>query len=234
LGFRWRDAVVLQPNAALLGWSLAFRDFAMLDKGDLFAVSRPFSAWEGMIGLLAPLAVGTTSILLPRSLDELSNAANGQRLAGIWLDWAQAETLAPNLSRGQRRGDLQWVYLSVDAPFSVRKRRRLRRMLGSQILTVLGSPATGPIAGSPRTWLIDEAVGTPTTGVDLFPVDSPGGRLADAPWPLLASASVGVKSTLFVPEMSIEGPAPGRFISKDVFDTGTQGTIDANGFLYLV
>jgi hypothetical protein len=107
-------------------------------------------------------------------------------------------------------------------------------MLGSQILTVLGTPATGSVAGSPRTWFIDEAVGTPTTGVDLFPVDSPGGRLSDAPWPLLASASVGVKSTFVVPEMSIEGTAPGRFISKDVFDTGTSGMIDANGFLYLV
>jgi hypothetical protein len=77
-------------------------------------------------------------------------------------------------------------------------------------------------------------VGTPTTGVDLLPVNSTGGRLADAPWPLLASASVGVKSTFFAPEMSIEGTAPGRFISADVFDTGTSGMIDANGFLYLV
>jgi acyl-CoA synthetase (AMP-forming)/AMP-acid ligase II len=234
LGFRWGDAVVLQPNAALLGWSMAFRDFAMLDKGELFTVSKLFSAWEGMIGLLAPLAVGATSILHSGSLAEVLGAASRERLSGIWLDWTQAEALASDLSVGQRRGDLNWVYISVDSPFSVRKRRRLGRMLGSQILTVLGTPATGSVAGSPRTWFIDEAVGTPTTGVDLFPVDSPGGRLSDAPWPLLASASVGVKSTFVVPEMSIEGTAPGRFISKDVFDTGTSGMIDANGFLYLV
>jgi hypothetical protein len=234
LGFRWGDAVVLQPNAALLGWSLAFRDFAMLDKNELFIVSLPFSAWEGIIGLLAPLAVGATAILHSGSLAEVLDAVSRKRLTGIWLDWTQAEALASDLNAGQRRGGLNWAYISVDAPFSVRKRRRLGRMLGSQILTVLGTPATGPVAGSPRTWLIDEAVGTPTTGVDLFPVDSPGGRLADAPWPLLTSASVGVKSTLAVPEMSIEGTAPGSFISKDVFDTGTSGRIDANGFLYLV
>lgn len=234
LGFRWGDAVVLQPNAALLGWSLAFRDFAMLDKGELFTVSRPFSTWEGMIGLLAPLAVGATAILHAGSLAETLDAVSRKGLAGIWLDWSQAEALAADVNVGLRRGPLNWAYISVHAPFSVRKRRRLGRMLGSQILTVLGTPATGPVAGSPRTWLIDEAVGTPTTGVDLFPVNSSGGRLADAPWPLLASAGVGVKSTLVVPEMSIEGTAPGRFITNDIFDTGTSGVIDANGFLYLV
>jgi len=190
--------------------------------------------WEGVIGLLAPLMVGATSILHSGSLGEVLDAANHERLGGIWLDWAQAEALASDLRVRQRRGHWEWVYISVDSPFSVRKRRRLGRLLGSQILTVLGTPATGPIAGSPRTWLIDEAVGTPMTGVDLFPVDSPAGRLAGAPWPLLTSASVGVKSTFFAPEMSIEGTAPGRFISEDVFDTGTSGLIDANGFLYLV
>jgi hypothetical protein len=234
LGFRWGDAIVLQPNAALLGWSVAFRDFAMLDKSELFTVSKPFSAWEGMIGLLAPLAVGATAVLHSGSLAEVLGAARRKGLSGIWLDWSQAEALASDPGAGPRRGGLNWVYISVDAPFSVRKRRRLGRMLGSQILTVLGTPVTGPVAGSPRTWLIDEAVGTPTTGVDLYPVNSAGARLADAPWPLLASAGVGVKSTLVVPEMSIEGNAPGRFISNDIFDTGTFGVIDANGFLYLV
>jgi len=234
LGFRWGDAVVLQPNAALLGWSLAFRAFAMLDKGELFTVFRPFSTWEGVIGLLAPLAVGATSILHSGSLGEVLDAANHERLGGIWLDWAQADALASDLRVRQRRGDWGWVYISVDSPFSVRKRRRLGRLLGSQILTALGTPATGPIAGSPRTWLIDEAVGTPMTGVDLFPVDGPAGRLAAPPWPLLTSAGVGVKSTFFAPEMSIEGTAPGRFISEDVLDTGVPGMIDANGFLYLV
>lgn len=234
LGFRWGDSVVLQPGEALLGWSLAFRAFAMLDKGELFTVFRPFSTWEGVIGLLAPLAVGAAAILPSRSWGEVLDAVRQERLRGIWLDWAQAEALASDLRVRQRRGLLEWVYISVASPFSVRKRRRLGRLLGSQVLTALGTPATGPIAGSPRPWLIDEAVGTPMTGVDLFPVDGPGGRLAGPPWPLLASASVGVKSTLFAPRMSLEGTAPGRFVSEDVLDTGVAGIIDANGFLYLV
>jgi hypothetical protein len=234
LGFRWGDAVVLQPNAALLGWSLAFRAFAMLDKGELFTVCRPFSTWESVIGLLAPLLVGAISILPSDSWGEVLDAANHERLRGIWLDWAQAEALASDLRVRRRRGHWEWVYISVHSPFSVRKRRRLGRLLGSQILTALGTPATGPIAGSPRPWLIDEAVGTPMTGVDLFPVDGPAGRLAGPPWPLLASASVGVKSTFFAPEMSLEGTAPGRFVSEDVLDTDIPGMIDANGFLYLV
>lgn len=234
LGFRWGDSVVLQPNLALLGWSLAFRAFAMLDKGELFIVLRPLSTWEGVIGLLAPLLVGATSILPPNSWEEVLDAANQERLRGIWLDWPQAEALATDPRVRHRRGHWEWVYISVDCPISARKRRRLRRLLGSQILTALGTPATGPIAGSPRPWLIDEAVGTPMTGVDLFPVDRAAGRLAGPPWPLLASASVGVKSTFFAPEMRLEGTAPGQFVSEDVLDTGVPGMIDANGFLYLV
>ena len=234
LGFRWGDAVVLQPNAALLGWSLAFRAFAMLDKGELFTVFRPFSTWEGVIGLLAPLAVGATSILHSGSLGEVLDAANHERLGGIWLDWAQAEALASGPEGEAATGALgMGLHLRQFAVLR-EERRRLGRLLGGQILTALGTPATGPIAGSPRTWLIDEAVGTPMTGVDLFPVDGPAGRLADPPWPLLASASVGVKSMFFAPEMSLEGTAPGNIISEDVLDTGVAGRIDANGFLYLV
>jgi hypothetical protein len=234
LGFCWGNAVVLQPNPALLGWSLAFRAFAMLNKGERFIVFRPLSTWEGMIGLLAPLAVGATAILHCGSLREVRDAANRLDLGGIWVDWEQAEALASDLNVRQRRGCWEWIYISVDSPFSVRKRRQLGRLLGAQILTALGTPATGPIAASPRTWFIDEAVGTPMTGVDLFPVDSLAGRLASPPWPILASASVGVKSKLFAPEMSFEGTAPGRFVSEDVLDTGCPGMIDANGFLYLV
>jgi hypothetical protein len=234
LGFRWGDAVVLQPNLALLGWSLAFRAFAMLDTGERFTVFRPFSTWEGVIGLLAPLLVGATSILPSSAWEEGLGAGDQERLRGIWLDWAQAEALASDLRVRHRRGHWEWVYISVDSPISARKRRRLRRLLGGQVLTALGTPATGPIAGSPRPWLIDEAVGTPMTGVDLFPVDRAAGRLAGPPWPLLASASVGVKSTFLAPEMRLEGTAPGRFVSEDVLDTGVTGMIDANGFLYLV
>jgi len=234
LGFRWGGAVVLQPNATLLGWSLGFRSFAMLDKSDLFIVLQPFATWEGVIGLLAPLLVGATAILHSGSLYDVPESTTHEHLKGVWLDWVDAETLALSPNARERRGRWEWIYVSVDSPLSVRKRRRLERLLGAQLLTILGTPATGPIAGSPRTWHIDEAVGTPMTGVDLFPVDSQAARLANPPWPLLAAASVGVKSNFLAPEMSIEGAAPGRFISEDVLDTGVTGMIDANGFLYLV
>ena len=234
LGFRWGHAVVLQPNAALLGWSLAFRAFAMLEKDERFAVFRPLSTWEGVIGLLAPLVVGATAMCPSGAWEAVLDAAAQERPGGMWLDRAQAEALATDLRARPRRARPAWLYVSVDSPISARTRRRLRRVLGGQVLTALGTPATGPIAGSPRPWLIDEAVGTPMTGVDLFPVDRAAGRLAEPPWPLLASAGVGVKSTLFAPEMSLEGAAPGRFVSEDVLDTGVSGRIDANGFLYLV
>ncbi len=233
LGFRWGDAVVLQPNGPLLGWALAFRAFAELDKGDRFTVVRPLASWESLIGLLAPLLVGATSLLPAGSFEEILGAANGGPAGGIWLDWEQADVLIERTGWSGKAA-WQWVYVSVHSPVPVRKRRRLGRLLGTPVLTAFGTPATGPVAASPRSWFIEEAVGTPMTGVDLVPVDHPTGHVAEPPWPLLAYASVGVKSTFLAPDMAFEGGAPGRFVEPDVLDTGVAGRIDANGFLYLV
>lgn len=233
LGLRWGEAIVLQPNGPLLGWALAFRAFAELDKGDRFTVVRPLSSWESLIGLLAPLLVGATSLLPAGSLEEALGAANGGSAGGIWLDWKQADALIERTGWSGKAA-WQWVYVSVHSPVPVRKRKRLGRLLGSPILTAFGTPATGPVAASPRSWFIEEAVGTPMTGVDLVPVDRPTGHVAEPPWPLLAYASVGVKSTFLAAEMVVQGSAPGQFVEPDVLDTGVTGRIDANGFLYLV
>lgn len=234
LGLCWGDGFALQLDAALLGWSQAFRAFTMLDKDELFTVARPLATWEGLIGLLAPLSVGATAILHAGTLEATLQAADRTRVAGIWLDWAQAEALTSAASVRPRHGGTKWAYVSVDTPFSARKRRRLGRLLDAQALSIFGTPGTGPVAASPRTWFIDEAVGTPMTGVDLYPVDHAAARLAAPPWPLLSSASLGVKSTFFTPEMTVEGAAPGRFVEDGVLDTGVASVIDANGFLYLV
>jgi hypothetical protein len=110
----------------------------------------------------------------------------------------------------------------------------LSRVLGRPVLTAFGTPATGLVAASPQVWFIEEAVGIPLTGVDLVPVDGVGGHLAEPPWPLLAYANVGVKSSFLAPPSSLSGDAPGGFVEPDVLDTGVAGRIDANGFLYLV
>jgi hypothetical protein len=229
--FPWDGSFALQPNAVLLGWALAFRAFAALGTGDLFIVSRGLYTWEGVVGLLSPLTVGDTCWLPTPSDDTIRSA--GLPLVGAWLDWAEAEAIleTPDLARSV--GVFEWVFVSVDSPIPVRKRRRLGRVLQTQVLTVFGTPGTGPIAASPRKWSIDEAVGTPVTGVDVLPLDERQ-QPAEPPWHLLTGARIGVKSSYFVPGMEIEGPAAARILEDGAIDTMAYGRMDANGLLYLL
>ncbi|HSL25336.1 MAG TPA: AMP-binding protein [Acidimicrobiia bacterium] len=231
--FHWERSFALQPNAVLLGWALAFRAFAGLRTSDLFPVFRGLSQWEGVVGLLAPLAVGATCLLSTTSFLEATRTHRHPATAGSWLAWSQAEAILEDAGPGGSDGPGEWIYVSVDSPIPVRKRRRLGRLLGAQVLTVFGTPATGPVAASPREWSIDEAVGTPITGVDLVPLDETR-RPAEPPWHLLASARVGVKSSFFGPGMEFEGPAADRYSADGVLDTAAQGRVDANGLLYLL
>lgn len=231
----WGDALVLHGDQSLLGWALAFRAFAELEKGDRFVVLRPLSAWEGVIGLLAPLVVGSTA-LIPDvgGVDDGLEFAEASGAAGLWIGSDQARQMSGGGGPAPHRGAWRWIFVSVDKPWSVRERRRLGRLTGARVLTTFGTPATGPVAASPRTWSIDEAVGTPMTGVDLVPVDYVNGTVAEPPWPVLSHAGVGVTSAFLAKGITVEGVGPGGFVDDEVFDTGARGRIDANGFLYLV
>lgn len=235
LGLLWGDGLVLHGDESLLGWALAFRAFAELAKDDLFAVLRPLSEWEGLVGLFSPLVVGST-VVLPEAdrLDDSLDFVEDSGATGLWVGSDQAREMLGLVGVRAHRGTWRWVYVSVDGPWSVRDRRRLGRLVAVPVLTVFGTPGTGPVAASPYSWCIDEAVGTPMTGVDLVPVDQGNRRVAEPPWPVLAYAGVGVRSTLFGTGVVLEGAAPGGFVEEEVFDTGARGRIDANGFLYLV
>lgn len=107
------------------------------------------------------------------------------------------------------------------------------RQLRTPVLTIFGTPATGPVAASPREWSIDEAVGIPFTGVDIVPIDDLG-RPAQPPWHLITSARVGVQSSLLTDGFEIEGPKQASELPGRLIDIGVQGRMDANGFLYLL
>jgi len=233
-GLGWSRSFALQPNATLLGWALAFRAFAVLDKTARFMVFRPLSTWEGIIGLLAPLAAGATCLLPTGSVVDPIGTRHHVAMSGAWLDWSQVEVaLESGLDAGRPELPWEWVFVSVSSPVLVRKRRRLQKLLHAQVLTAFGTPATGPIAASPREWSIDEAVGTPITGIDVLPINERG-QIAEPPWHLLAGASIGVKSSFQVPEMALEGPDSARIMTDGSVNTMAHGRMDANGLLYLL
>lgn len=231
VAFEWDASLVLHPTATLLGWALAFRAFTALDPSDRFLTSHRPASWEGVTALLAALAVGSSYALPVDLLHSLP--PDDDPPSGAWIASDQADAIADHPQASRRLASIDWMYLSVDGAMQARTRRRIARQLRTPALTILGTPATGPVAASPREWFIDEAVGIPFTGVDLIPLDE-AQRPADPPWHLLAAARVGVQSSLITDGFEIEGPGRGSILPDRIVDIGTYGRMDANGFLYLL
>jgi hypothetical protein len=231
VAFEWDTSVVLHPTATLLGWALAFRAFTALQPADRFLTSHRPASWEGVTALLAALAVGSSYALPVDLLHSLP--PDDDPPSGAWIARDQANAIADDPQASRWLESIDWMYLSVDDAMPARMRRRIARRLGTPALTILGTPATGPVAASPREWFIDEAVGIPFTGVDLIPLDE-AQRPADPPWHLLTAARMGVQSSLITEGFEIEGPRRGSILPDRVVDIGTHGRMDANGFLYLL
>jgi len=232
VAFQWDTSFALHPTATLLGWALAFRAFAIIPPSQSFLTVHRLASWEGVTSLLASLCVGSTH-LLPHDLRHTTPPRHRLRASGAWIMGDQADVLADHPQASRWFEGLEWIYLSVDTPLPARSRRRIARQLGTPILTMLGTPATGPVAASPREWFIDEAVGIPFTGVDLIPLDERR-QPADPPWHLITAARVGVQSSLLGEGFHVEGARQGSILPNGVVDTELHGRMDANGFLYLL
>lgn len=233
VAFEWDASLVLHPTATLLGWALAFRAFTALDPSDRFLTSHRPASWEGVTALLAALAVGSSYMPAVDLLRTLHPVFDDDPPTGAWIARDQADVIADHPQASRWLESIDWMYLSVDRAMQTRSRRRIARQLRTPVLTILGTPATGPVAASPREWFIDEAVGIPFTGIDLIPLDETQ-RLADPPWHLLTAAKVGVRSSLITDGFEIEGPRRGSILPGPVVDIGAYGRMDANGFLYLL
>lgn len=227
----WDTSFVLHPTAAPLGWALAFRAFAMLEPSQSFLTTHRLATWEGVTSLLAALCVGSAYHLVGDLREPPPPGPDRPSAAWIPLDHALAIADHPQASRWLE--GLEWIYLSVDGSLPARSRRRISRQLRTPVLTILGTPATGPVAASPREWSIDEAVGIPFTGIDIVPLDDLG-RPAEPPWHLITAARVGVQSSLLGERFEIEGPRRTSELPGPTIDIGSLGRMDANGFLYLL
>lgn len=231
IAFEWNTSFVFHPTASLLGWALAFRAFTMLEPSHDFLTTHRTATWEGVTALLAALCVGSTH----NQLHDLRHQPppGSDRPSAAWIRGVEASIVADHPQASRWLEELEWIYVSVDEAMTARSRRRLSRQLRTPILTIIGTPATGPVAASPREWSIDEAVGIPFTGVDIVPIDDLG-RPAEPPWHLINSAGVGVQSSLLTDGFEIEGPRRTSELPGPVIDIGADARMDANGFLYLL
>jgi hypothetical protein len=115
--------------------------------------------------------------------------------------------------------------VAIEGPFSLSRRRRLARRLGTPVLTVLGRSDLGPLIASHPTWFLDDAVGIPLPNVDTRPLNPADGTPLNIGWDAVESAELGVKSA--------HAPAGGTLVAENWIRTGLDAEIDPTG-LYFV
>ena len=232
-----RDGLAWHSQMSLMSGAMAFAAFTRLEPPAKLLVARPPGAWEGLIGLLAPLQTGGAA-LLDGCGDPAVTAAlvRGHAPRSLWLDAVAAEGLLhrPGPLVSSIRDQRPDIFVTTTAVFPKRVLRSLRRLLGVPVLTVYGYPETGPIAAAHPSWHVDDAVGIPMTGTDLVPLNPRSGRAVEAPWDLLAYAHVGVQTNALATNVGTADDEGADHIDTRCYNTRAPGVIDANGMLYLL
>jgi len=229
----WGDGIVYHSETSLLSGARALSEYFMLTANSRVAVARSASSWEWLWAALA-VVEAEGSILAIHFQDDPIADLEAARPDVLWLD---ASTALGLLSDDVGiidtvRQSCSLLLVSVEEPLPVRLRRRLQRAVGCPVLTTLGSPATGIIAASATQWTLDEAVGTPITGISVHALDPIANTVIEPRWDLLTYAGIGVSGQAVA--LSADGTTPGGFVSDDILNVGVPGRLDANGLLYLV
>jgi len=232
-----RDGLAWHSQMSLMSGAMAFAAFTKLEPPAQIFVARPPGAWEGLIGLLAPLQTGSAALLdVGGDPDAAAALVREHAPRYLWLDAVTAEGLlhesGPLVSSIRDRRPV--VFVTTTASFAKRVQRSLRRLLGVPILTVYGYPETGPIAAAHPSWHVDDAVGIPMTGTDLIPLNPRSGRAVETPWDLLAYAHVGGQTNALATNVGAAGDEGSGHLDTRCYNTRTPGVIDANGMLYLL
>jgi acyl-coenzyme A synthetase/AMP-(fatty) acid ligase len=224
--------LVHHSEVSILRAAHAFAAFFSLSQESRVQVDLPFGTWEHVVGLLAPLEAGGVAVFAARDLASDATDAVDAHTGPASLRWIDETTAARWAAGSAPRADRPAMLLvSVAGPFPLRARRHLRRATGGAVLTIYGTPATGPIAASAPAWHLDDPVGIPMTDVDLVPIDPRTRSVAVGPWVLLAHAGIAVKTPALA--VGIEAQDPPTIVD-DTYYTGATGRIDANGMLYLL
>jgi acyl-CoA synthetase (AMP-forming)/AMP-acid ligase II len=191
---------------------------------------------------------GETSLLLAQApTDWLSLAmllGAWQKSATVWAGWGGAAASQPErvdyLVIGWDAAMREHVdsppriprlrigagaVVGIEGPFSLSRRRRLARRLGTPVLTVLGRSDLGPLIASHPTWFLDDAVGIPLPNVDTRPLNPANGQPLNIGWDAVESAELGVKSA--------HAPAGGTLVADNWIRTGLGAEIDPTGLYFL-
>jgi hypothetical protein len=222
--------------------------FAKPDRsGEILYNHKTLAAQAIAIGSFFMIDVETRVLLLDPPTDWLSLAmllGTWQRGGTVWAAWGQELKDLPDrvdyLVTGWEAAMERFVdgppriprlrvgagaLVGVEGPFSVSRRRRLARRLGTPVLTVLGRSDLGPLIASHPTWFLDDAVGIPLPNVDTRPLNPADGAPLNIGWDAVESAELGVKSA--------HAPAGGTLVAENWIRTGIKAEIDPTGLYFL-
>jgi acyl-CoA synthetase (AMP-forming)/AMP-acid ligase II len=212
---------VAHNHKTLVGTAVAFGSFFQFEPGAEVVLLEPPTGWLGLAVLLGAWARATTI----RVAWTAGWAGHPDRVDYLIGSFAGAEARyagATPALRDVRAG--VGAILGIEGPFSVAKRRRLARRLGTPVLTLYGRNDLGPAIGSHPTWYLDDAVGIPLPNVDTRPLDPSDGAELTIGWDAVEEAEIGVKSVM--------APAGGE-LSGTWLRTRLMGQVDPTG-LYFV
>jgi len=233
LGLDAGGTTVWHSQRSLVAGALSFGAFLLLEGDRPWLSTFQFDSWEGILGLLVPLAAGAPVVLDSPgepALEAIAREGVGYALTD--LPSAFAATRDAKREVKSARGTLASLLLAVTGVFDADQRRRVGRLFECPALTVFGAAETGPVFAAHPSWYVDEAVGIPVTNAHVVPVDPRSGVPVATLWELVESARV----TVFSPQLCIgyEGGAHPERFRDGRFVTGMNASSDANGMIYLL
>ena len=226
---------VAHSHRSLLAGVIGLGAFLEVRPGRPWMPLLPFSRWEGLLGLLAPLYFGAAVVLPPLGGDAEATVQTMVRekvgYAFATLEAGARLTRDAKKSTKDARRILEAFLLSVDGMFDPDDRRRVGRAFECPALTVWGTAETGPVFASHPSWYLDESVGIPITNAQVVPSDPRTGAPIQTLWEFVDSAEATVWSSS-VCCRAVSGQGESWIDNR--FRTGMLASSDANGMVYLL
>ncbi len=221
------DAQAAQSHHSLLASAFSWGAFFPFETGKEVLCCRPVQTWDGLDWVLASLVKG--SICLFGDLDdpELPAALQQNKPQYAILDNQGLEKIAGNSNLAKAvRETLAGVVVQVEGIFSPEWRRKARNRIGTEVLTLYGTPRLGAVLATHPSWVVDPSIGIPVSNVDIWPLDPKSRDALDVTFDAIEYAEIGAKSPMVAPAVLGSGD---KWVP-----TGLVATMDANGFFYFL
>jgi AMP-binding enzyme len=217
-----RSGEVVHSHKTLAATAIAIGSFFMIDGDTRVLLLEPPTDWLSLSLLLGTWQRGG-SVFVGWGDSAAERIDRVDYLVASWAHaiarFVDAPPQVPRVKVGAG------AIIGVEQVFSLSRRRRLARRLGTPVLTLLGRSDLGPTIASHPTWFLDDSVGIPLPNVDTRPMNPADGTPLNIGWDAVESAEIGFKSSL--------APAGGELMADGWLRSHLVGEIDPTGSYFL-